>query len=212
MTQKVDRKKSSGFTLLQKISRTIVNRFLPRKSETSETSEKYFNVFFITGFTLIELLVVIAIIGVLASIVLASVNRGRQKSYIAGAQQELTQVRTAIAALEGDTAEGPGHFAPAPCVQTGGSNELYLDIPQAGINATDGNFSRWNGPYMGRLPTDPWGNSYIFDTDYTCLSVTPGCAGIPDNTVVRAIHSGGPNGSGLNVYDADNIVLVLCQN
>ena len=163
------------------------------------------------AFTLIELLVVIAIIGVLASIVLASVNQARQKSYIARAEQDLVQIRNAISMLEGDTTVDPGQFTITPCVQAPGNNELYLDTPGAGIMATDGNFSNWRGPYMNPVPKDPWGNSYIFDTDYTCTTGTNGCDGIPNNTIVRAIHSGGPNGSGINVYDADNIVVVLCQ-
>ena len=148
----------------------------------------------------------------MASIVVASVQQARQKSYIVRAQHDLTQIRTAISLLEGDTTEDPKHFTLTPCVQNTGSNELYLDTPEAGIAATDGNFVGWKGPYMSVLPKDPWGNSYIFDSDYTCNSATSGCTGIPDNTIVRAIHSGGPNGSGFNVYDSDNIVLVLCQN
>ncbi|GAG40696.1 unnamed protein product, partial [marine sediment metagenome] len=86
-----------------------------------------------------------------------------------------------------------------------------LDTPAAGLQSTDGGFPGWGGPYMTAVPVDPWGNRYIFDTDYTCNTAVSGCEGIPNGTVTRAIHSGGPNGSGINGYDSDNIVLVLCR-
>ncbi len=47
------------------------------------------------GFTLIELLVVIAIIGILSSVVLASLSGGRKKSYNARVKAQLSQARTA---------------------------------------------------------------------------------------------------------------------
>ncbi len=50
----------------------------------------------IRGFTLIELLVVIAIIGLLSSVVLASLNRVRQKARDAQRVSNLTQIRTAL--------------------------------------------------------------------------------------------------------------------
>ncbi len=48
------------------------------------------------GFTLIELLVVIAIIGILSSVVLASLNSARVKGRIAGEQEALKSFSTAL--------------------------------------------------------------------------------------------------------------------
>jgi type II secretion system protein G len=59
------------------------------------------------GFTLIELLVVIAIIGLLSSIVLASLNQARAKSRDARRLADLKQIQTAMALYYSDNNQYP---------------------------------------------------------------------------------------------------------
>ncbi len=61
------------------------------------------------GFTLIELLVVVAIIGILATVVLASLGSAREKASSAAKQQELLQVRNALELYHLDNNGYPGN-------------------------------------------------------------------------------------------------------
>lgn len=159
------------------------------------------------GFTLIEILVVIAIIGILASIIIVSANQARQKAKIAKAQATLRQIRTAIAFLENDSNQWPGHKT-INLVEGGASNnELWdLNAPEAGLTATDSNFPNWSGPYLGAgsISPDPWGNNYFFDTDYDL----DGDPAAPNQWAV-VIGSFGPNGLGPNLYDDDDIIEII---
>jgi len=157
------------------------------------------------GFTLIELLVVIAIIGILATIVLVSLNSARAKARTAKAQADLRQFLLAIELLYDDTGLHPNKLSLSPCVQ---NPEVYLNSCAAGIQCTDGGFPGWNGPYMSSVPKDPWGTNYYFDPDYTCGPDTLGCNGI--SQTVRVIQSFGPNK--VQTYgNSDDIVIVLCR-
>ncbi|MDP2676640.1 MAG: type II secretion system protein [bacterium] len=62
-----------------------------------------------TGFTLIELLVVIAIIGILASVVLASLNSARLKSRDARRLSDMKQIRLALELYFSDNTAYPGN-------------------------------------------------------------------------------------------------------
>lgn len=161
------------------------------------------------GFTLIELLVVIAIIGILSSIVLSSINTAREKARIASARQELAEFRKAIDLLVADTGLWPGGKT-IDQIESGGANEVWdLSSGTAGLTQTDGSFLSWRGPYISRIPLDPWGNPYFFDTDYQVDSTGNPC----QSSCVQAVALGsfGPNGTGQNVYDSDDVILLLIR-
>lgn len=89
------------------------------------------------GFTLIELLVVIAIIGILASVVLASLNSARTKARDAERKSELHQLRLALEMYRNDNNSYPatdGWIEPTGTIlaalQTGG----YMNMPTDPIN------------------------------------------------------------------------------
>jgi type II secretion system protein G len=159
------------------------------------------------GFTLIELLVVIAIIGILAGIVLAALNSARDNAKSAHARATLHSLRNAIELLVNDTGLWPGHKTPDQ-IESGSANEIWDLAPSSeGITSTDGLYPQWRGPYMGNVPLDPWGQPYFLDTDYAVDSAGNPCQSSCVNVV--AVGSFGPNGVGQNVYDSDDIILIM---
>ncbi|OGZ44911.1 MAG: hypothetical protein A3C84_00990 [Candidatus Ryanbacteria bacterium RIFCSPHIGHO2_02_FULL_48_12] len=82
------------------------------------------------GFTLIELLVVVAIIGILASIVLASLNTARQRSRDARRVADIKQIQLALELYFDSCGEYPDTYsgASAACGAAGGLVPTYLQV------------------------------------------------------------------------------------
>jgi len=174
-----------------------------------------------TGFSLVELLIVIGIIGILSSIVMGALNTAREGAKITKARSEIREVRSAVASLASDTGKWPNGCAVGQVVG-GAGNEIELTEACSGITQapqgagcactwTAGEIANWNGPYY-QAPLDPWGNSYWFDSDYhkyeNCAAI-PAAEKFPALPESVAIYSPGPNNSGVNAYDCDDIFLEI---
>ncbi len=176
------------------------------------------------GFTVLELLIVIGIFGLLAIVILASLNSARDKADIAATRAQLKEVEKAIALLFADTGLYPNK-ATSICRPYdnawGLGNETAFTDPSLGIVATDGSYPGWGGPYLNDVPLDPWGTPIYFDEDYRCNTGTIGCTdddvdAIDDGSSVAV--SCGPNaaltvidGALQCVYDNDNILIRFCD-
>ena len=106
-----------------------------------------------SGFTLIELLVVIAIIGLLSSVVFASLNSARKKARDARRIADLKQIQTAL-----EFYYDAKNQYPQP---SQGWNNWSGHCPTYGDN---NNYISGLAPtYIPTLPLDP-----IFDSGYNC--------------------------------------------
>ena len=160
------------------------------------------------GFTLNELMICIAIIGILAGIAIPSYIKFRARGFVAQATGDLKKIQRAVQDLGHDTGRWPSKGNADEKLMAGVAagvvvnNELWdLSDPIAGLAATDGNYSQWQGPYYTEPFQDPWGTNYFMDHDYDM-----------NGRRVAAVGSFGPNKCCPNAYDDDDIIMIIPAN
>ena len=128
------------------------------------------------GFTLIELLVVIAIIGILATIVLVSLNTARQKARDTRRISDIRQVALALEMYYDDNSAYPG---------TSGTDQW--GVMETAIEA--------GGNYMSSVPIDPSaGGVYLYRVDATGQDYILGAT--LENTENAALATDSPDAFG----------------
>ena len=119
------------------------------------------------GFTLIELLVVIAIIGLLATIVLVSLNNARNKANDAKVKSDLSQIMLGIEMHYADESS-------YPIAGTCGGNGIIATaagVVCSGNALTD--ITTGNTTYIQRLPDHPVsGTNYLYTGSATTYTLT----------------------------------------
>jgi general secretion pathway protein G len=104
------------------------------------------------GFTLIELMVVILIIGLLATIVVQNLRSATDKAKRVKAQADISQIKSALDRYYLDAGSYPTTDQGLPALVT---------APDTGNNDPQD----WGGPYIERIPLDPWGHTYVYQSD-----------------------------------------------
>lgn len=103
------------------------------------------------AFTLLEILVVLAIIGLLVGVLVSNTDKifGRSQAAVAGIFVR-ESVKIPLVSYRRDVGDYPS----------------TAEGMQALVTAPSSRADRWQGPYLeapgGRLPTDPWGEPYLY--------------------------------------------------
>lgn len=125
------------------------------------------------GFTLIEIMVVVVILGILAAIVAPNVISRIDDAAITRAKQDIRGIESALKLYYMDNSRYP-------------STDQGLDALNTRPN--DPTVRNWRGPYLDKLPMDPWNNQYRY--------LYPGRNGEFD--VFTNGADGEPGGEGIN--------------
>lgn len=94
------------------------------------------------AFTLVEMLLVITIIGILAALVVPKMMGRSEQARQAAARADIAAIKTSLDAYEVDNGFFPKGLA---------------DLVQQPRDARN-----WHGPYLDKLPQDPWGFDYVY--------------------------------------------------
>ena len=113
------------------------------------------------GFTLVEIMLVVVIIGILAALVIPKIAGNTERARVTAAQADINGgIKSALGQYEVDIGFYPKSL-----------QDLLVQ---------PGNAKNWHGPYLDKLPVDPWGNPYVYyfpgkhnPSGYDLLSVGP---------------------------------------
>ena len=104
-----------------------------------------------SGFTLIELMVVVIILGILAGLVVPRIMERPGEAKQTKAKIQIQSLETALKLYKLDNGRYP---------DTEQGLEALVQVPESGIIP-----KKWReGGYLekGKLPQDPWGNSFVY--------------------------------------------------
>jgi len=104
------------------------------------------------GFTLIEIMVVILILGLLATIVVQSLRGATDKAKRTKAQADISEIKTALDRYYLDNGYYPTTDQGLPAL---------VSAPTGGRQPA--NYEQ--GGYIERVPNDPWGSPYFYQSD-----------------------------------------------
>ncbi|HTW89642.1 MAG TPA: type II secretion system major pseudopilin GspG [Candidatus Binataceae bacterium] len=104
------------------------------------------------GFTLIEIMVVILILGLLATIVVQSLRGSIDKAKRTKAEADISSLKTALDRYYLDNGSYP---------TTDQGLQALISAPTSGQIPT--NYEQ--GGYIERVPPDPWGHAYFYQSD-----------------------------------------------
>ena len=128
-----------------------------------------------TGFTLIEIMVVVVILGILAAVVVPRIMDNPDKARVTKAQQDIRAMESALDLYRLDNFNYP---------TTDQGLEALVSKP--GSSPEPPNWK--SGGYLKKLPTDPWGNPYVY--------LSPGQHGEVD--IYSLGKDGAPGGEGVS--------------
>lgn len=100
------------------------------------------------GFTLIEVMIVLVIIGILASFVVPRLMERPDQARHVKVQQDIRVIESALNLYRLDNFTYPNNQQGLQALVT---QPMGITAPK-----------NWSGPYLDRLPLDPWGNPYIY--------------------------------------------------
>lgn len=127
------------------------------------------------GFTLIEIMVVVVILGILATLVVPKIMGRPDEARAVAAKQDISSIMQALNLYRLDN----GRY---PSTEQG----LQALVQKPTTEPVPSNYKQ--GGYVGKVPTDPWGNPYQF--------LNPGLKGEVDVQSFGA--DGKPGGEGIN--------------